>query len=233
MTPPSKHARPPDEDGEEDLVRPVHRQRTTAPDIDAVPVDGPVVVLSDQVEERGRRRDSWDRVKRQLRSAFNLLRALFFVDAQDERVCLRLRGFIQPRVRQWSMSWRALWRTSRPARTTLDTALAELQACLPASLDEDLDEPRLEGVLVGLLALLLRGAVDEYRPLFDKLTPERQRTMERLLGVEFPDELSRRRTLLKLPRVRTWFSRTSSPSAARPIDRRPVRVPPRARLGLG
>jgi hypothetical protein len=80
MTPPSKHARPPDEDGEEDLVRPVHRQRTTAPDVDAVPVDGSVVVLSDQVEERGRRRDSWDRVKRRLRSVFDLLRALFFVE---------------------------------------------------------------------------------------------------------------------------------------------------------
>jgi hypothetical protein len=104
MTPSSKHARPPDEVGEEDLERPVRRLRTTAPDVDAVPVDGPVVVLSDQVEERGRRRDSWDRVKRQLRSAFNLLRALVFVDVQDERVCLRLRGFIQPRVRQWSMS---------------------------------------------------------------------------------------------------------------------------------
>jgi hypothetical protein len=70
-------------------------------------------------------------------------------------------------------------------------------------LDEDLDEPRLEGVLVGLLALILRGAVDEYRPLFDKLTPERQRTMERRLGVELADELSRRRTLFDLPNVRT------------------------------
>jgi hypothetical protein len=173
MTPSSKHTRPPDEVGEEDLERHVRRLRTTAPDVNSVPVDGPVVVLSDQVEERGRRRDSWDRVKRRLRSAFDLLRALFFVEVQDERVCLRLRGSIQPRVRQWSMSWVVLWRTSRPARTTLDTALAELQACLPASLDEDLDEPRLEGVLVGLLALILRGAVDEYRPLFDKLTPER------------------------------------------------------------
>jgi hypothetical protein len=190
MTPPSKHARPPDEDGEEDLERPVRRPRTTAPDVNAVPVDGPVVVLSDQVEERGRCRDSWDRVKRRLLSAFDLLRALFFVQVQDDRVCLWLCGFIQPRVRQWSMSWRALWRTSRPVGTTLDTALAELQACLPASLDEDLDEPRLEGVLVGLLALILCGAVDEYRPLIDKLTPERQRTMERLLGVEFTDELS-------------------------------------------
>jgi hypothetical protein len=45
-----------------------------------VPVDGPMMVLSDQVEERGRRRDSWDRVKRRLRSAFDLLRALFFVE---------------------------------------------------------------------------------------------------------------------------------------------------------
>jgi hypothetical protein len=70
-------------------------------------------------------------------------------------------------------------------------------------LDEDLDEPRLEGVLVGLLALILRGAVDELRPLFDKLTPERQRTMERRLGVELADELSRRRTLFDLPNVRT------------------------------
>jgi hypothetical protein len=174
MTPPSKHAHPPDEDGEEDIERSVRRPRTSAPHVDSVSVDGPVVVLSDQVEERGRRRDSWDRVKRRLRSAFDLLRALFFVQVQDERVCLRLRGFIQPRVRQWSMSWRALWRTSRPARTTLDTALAELKACLPASLDEDLDEPRLDGVLVGLLAFILRGAVDEYHPLFDKLTPERQ-----------------------------------------------------------
>jgi hypothetical protein len=108
MTPPSKHDRPPNEDGEKDLVRPVHRPRTFTPDDDAVPVDGPVAVLSDQVEERGRRRDSWDRVKRRLRSAFDLLRAHFFVQVQDERVCLRLRGFIQPRVRQWSMSWRAL-----------------------------------------------------------------------------------------------------------------------------
>jgi hypothetical protein len=144
-TPPSKHARPLDEDGEEDLERPVRRPRTTSPDGDAVPVDSPVVVLTAQVEERGRRRDSWDRVKRRLRSAFDLLWALFFVEVQDERVCLRLRGFIQPRVRQWSMSWRALWRTSRPVGTTLDTVLAELQACLPESLDEDLDEPRLEG----------------------------------------------------------------------------------------
>jgi hypothetical protein len=115
MTPPSKHDRPPDEDGEEDLECPVLRPRTSTPDVDAVPVDGPVVVLNDQVEERGRRRDSWDRVKRRLRSAFDLLRALFFVQVQDERVCLRLRGFIQPRVCQWSMSWCALWRTSRPA----------------------------------------------------------------------------------------------------------------------
>jgi len=76
-------ARPPDEDGEEDLERPDLRQRTSAPDVDVVPVDGPVVVLSDQVEERGRRRDSWDRVKRRLRSAFNLLRALVFVEVQD------------------------------------------------------------------------------------------------------------------------------------------------------
>jgi hypothetical protein len=112
--------------------------------VDAVPVDGPVVVLSNQVEERGRCRDSWDRVKSCLRSASNLLRALFFVQVQHERVCLRLRGFIQPRVHQWSMSWRALWRTSQPGRTTLDAALADLQACLPESLDEDLDEPRLE-----------------------------------------------------------------------------------------
>jgi hypothetical protein len=73
-------------------------------------------------------------------------------------------------------------------------------------LGEDLDKPRLEGVLVGLLALILRGAVVEYRPLFDKLTPERQRMMERLLGVEFADELSRRRALIDLPGVRTWFS---------------------------
>jgi len=86
MTPPSKHDRPPDKDGEEDLVRPVHRQRTSTPDVDAVPVDGPVVVLSDQVEERGRRHDSWDRVKRRLRSAFDLLRDLFYVQVQDERV---------------------------------------------------------------------------------------------------------------------------------------------------
>jgi hypothetical protein len=206
MIPLSKHARPPDEDGEEDFERPVRRPRASAPDVDAVPVDGPVVVLSDLVEERGRRRDSWDRVKRRLRSAFDLLRALFFVQVQDERVCLRLRRFIQPRVRQWSMSWRALWRTSRPVGTTLDAALAELQACLPASLEEDLDEPSLEGVLVGLLVLILRGAVDEYRPLFDKLTPERQRTMEHLLGVEFTDELLRRRALFDLPGVRTWVS---------------------------
>jgi len=89
-------------------VRPVRRPRTTDTDVDAVPVDDPVVVLSDQVEERGCRRDSWDRVKRRLRSAFDLLRALVFVEVQDERVCLRLRGFIQPRVSQWSMSWRAL-----------------------------------------------------------------------------------------------------------------------------
>jgi hypothetical protein len=108
MTPPSKHARPPDEDSGEDLERPVRLPRTTALDVDAVQVDGPVVVLSDQVEERGHRRDSWDRVKRRLRSAFDLLRVLFFVQVQDERVCLRLCGFIQPRVRQWSMSWRAL-----------------------------------------------------------------------------------------------------------------------------
>jgi hypothetical protein len=189
---------------------------------------------SDQVEERGRRRDSWDRIKRRLRSAFDLLRTLFFVEVQDERVCLRLRGFIQPRVRQWNMSWRALWRTSRPARTTLDAALAELQACLPARLDEHLDEPRLEGVLVGLLALILRGAVDEYRPPFDKLTPERQRTMDRLLGVEFADKLSRRRALFELQRSDVVLAaRTSSPSTARPLDRRPVRVPPRARLGRG
>jgi hypothetical protein len=40
-------------------------------------------------------------------------------------------------------------------------------------MDDDLDEPRLEGVLMELLALILRGAVDEYCPLFDKLTPER------------------------------------------------------------
>jgi hypothetical protein len=86
MTPPSKHDRPPDKDGEEDLVRPVHRQRTSAPDVDVVPIDGPVVVLSDQVEERGRRHDSWDRVKRRLRSAFDLLRDLFYVQVQDERV---------------------------------------------------------------------------------------------------------------------------------------------------
>jgi len=160
-----------------------------------------VVVLSDQVEERGHRRDSWDRVKRRLRSTFDLLRALFFVQVQDERVCLRLRRFIQPRVRQWSMVWRALWKTSQPVGTMLDAALAELQACLPESLDEDLDEPSVEGVLLGLLALILRGAVDEYRPLFDKLTPERQRAMERLLGVEFADELSRRRALFDLLRV--------------------------------
>jgi hypothetical protein len=112
MAPPSKHVRPPDQDGEEDLVRPVHRSRTSAPDLDAVPVDGPVVVLSDQVEERRRRRDSWDRVKRRLRSAFDLFRALFFVQVQDERVCLRLRRFIESRVRHWSMPCRALWRTS-------------------------------------------------------------------------------------------------------------------------
>jgi hypothetical protein len=85
-------------------------------------------------------------------------------------------------------------------------------------LDEDLYEPRLEGVLVGLLALILRGAVDEYRPLFDKLTPERQRTMERLLGVEFADELSRRRALIELPDVRTWFSLRVR-AAHRPLDR--------------
>jgi hypothetical protein len=99
MTPPTKHARPPDEDGEEDLERPVHRQRTSASDVNAVPVDGPVVVLSDQVKERGRHRDSWNRVKRRLRSAFDLLQALFFVQVRNEHVCLRLRGFIQPRVR--------------------------------------------------------------------------------------------------------------------------------------
>jgi hypothetical protein len=67
MAPPSKHTRPPDEVGEEDLERPVLRPRTTAPDVDALPVDGLVVVLNDQVEERGRRRDSWDSVKRRLR----------------------------------------------------------------------------------------------------------------------------------------------------------------------
>jgi hypothetical protein len=210
--------RPPDEDGEEDLERPVRRHRTSTPDVDAAPVDSPVVVLSDQVEERGRRCVSWNRVKRRLRSAFDLLRALFFVEVQDERVCLRLRGFIQPRVRQWSMSWRALWRTLRLVGTTPDTALAELQACLPAWLDENLDKPRLEGVLVGLLVLTLRGAVDEYYPLFDKLTPERQRTMERLLGVEFADELSRRRALFDLPDVRTWFSLRVR-AAHRPLDR--------------
>jgi hypothetical protein len=125
---------PPDEDGEENRERPVRRPRTTVPDVNAVPVDGSVVMLSDQVEERGRRRDSWDRVKRRLRSGLDLLRALFFVQVQDECVCLRLRGSIQPRVRQWSMSWRALWRTSRPVGTTVDAALAELQACLPAKL---------------------------------------------------------------------------------------------------
>jgi len=73
-------------------------------------------------------------------------------------------------------------------------------------------------VLVGLLALILRGAVEEYRPLFDKLKPERQRTMERLLGVEFADELSRRRALFKLPGVRTWFSLRVR-AAHRPLDR--------------
>jgi len=116
------------------------------------------------------------------------------------------------------MSWRALWRTSWPVGTALVAALAELQACLPASMDEDLDEPRLEGVLVGLLALILRGAVDEYRPLFDKLTPERQWTMERLLGVEFADELSRRRAPIDLSGIRTWFSLRVR-AAHRPLDR--------------
>jgi hypothetical protein len=73
MTSPSKHDRPPDEDGEEYLERPVRRPRMTDPDVDAVLVDGPVVVLSDSVEVRGRRRDSWDRIERRLRSAFDLL----------------------------------------------------------------------------------------------------------------------------------------------------------------
>jgi len=85
-------------------------------------------------------------------------------------------------------------------------------------LDEDLDEPKLDGVLVGLLALILRGAVDEYCPLFDKLKSDRQRTMERLLGVEFADELSRRRALFDLPGVRTWFSLRVR-AAHRPLDR--------------
>jgi hypothetical protein len=48
-------ARPPSgQRREEDLERPVRRPRTTDPDVDAVPFDGPVVVLSDQVEERER-----------------------------------------------------------------------------------------------------------------------------------------------------------------------------------
>jgi hypothetical protein len=85
-------------------------------------------------------------------------------------------------------------------------------------LDEDLDEPRLEGMLVGLLVLTLRGAVDEYRPLFDKLAPERQRTMECILGVEFAYELSRRRALFELPSVRTWFLLRVR-AAHRPLDR--------------
>jgi hypothetical protein len=88
----------------------------------------------------------------------------------------------------------------------------------PSKLGRDLDEPRLEGVLVGLLAFILRGAVNEYRPLFDKLTPEHQRTMDRLLGVEFAGELSRRRALFELPGVRTWFSLRVR-AAHRPLDR--------------
>jgi hypothetical protein len=87
ITPPSKHDRPPDEVGEEDLERPVRRHRTSAPDVDAVSVDGPVMVLTDQVVEHGRRRDSWDRVKRRLRSAFDLLRALFFVEGLNVEQC--------------------------------------------------------------------------------------------------------------------------------------------------
>jgi hypothetical protein len=42
--------------------------------------------------------------------------------------------------------------------------------------------------------------------------------MERLLGVEFTDELSRRRALFDLPRVRTWLSLRVR-AAHRPLDR--------------
>lgn len=65
------------------------------------PIDE-IVPKSDSEPKQKRSSRTWRPFKQRLRDAVGLLRALFFGNFDDERVCLRLRGFLQ--FKQWTVS---------------------------------------------------------------------------------------------------------------------------------
>lgn len=164
-------------------------------------------VVDKVVPESGRERErpsgTWRPVKQRLRDAVGLLRALFFVNFDDERVCLRLRGFLQ--FKQRKVSWMAFHKSKTRLRSTMQAAIEDLRNVMPTSLKEDLNESELQTALSTILAQILRGDVTEYRPLVDKLTPGRLLKMERLLGTVYTDDLSRGGALRDLEGLRSWF----------------------------
>ncbi|RLN51075.1 hypothetical protein BBJ28_00000750 [Nothophytophthora sp. Chile5] len=169
-----------------------------------------------QEHEESRSSGPWVAIKHRLRDAIGLLRALFFIQIEDERVCLRLRCILQYHTR--TLSWMALLRSATVLETTLPGPLPDLQACMPQTLEEDVNVSDLLAVLSTILAHILRGDVSEYRSLVDKLAPGRLLMLERLLGTVYTDELSRGGTLRDVDGFRSWFTvRKRTPE--QPINR--------------
>lgn len=115
----------------------------------------------------------WALLKQQLRDAFRLLRAFLFIHMEDDRVWLRIRGFLQFRNR--SISWLALLRLRTHQDLSLPELLEELNVCVPKNKTEDLNREELENVLSALLSAILSGDVKEFRPLFEKNASNRWR----------------------------------------------------------
>lgn len=202
----SKRGRPPDES-----LRPSKTSR-------ALPVDEVVPASEDEnlqdeivpetdsesTSERDRPTGTWFPLKQRLREAFGLLRAFLFIHMEDDRVWLRIRGFLGFHHR--SVSWLALLRVRAHQELSLPELLEDFNACVPQNKEEDLKQQELQVVLSALLAVILTGDVKGFRPLFEKLSEERRLAMETLFGEEYKQELSIGGRLLDLPDFRSWFA---------------------------
>ncbi|KAG7397283.1 hypothetical protein PHYBOEH_000928, partial [Phytophthora boehmeriae] len=196
----SKRVRPPEE-----IVAPRLTSLRPSKTLRTLPLDEVVPETdSEPDKERDRPLRTWVPVKQRLREAFGLLRALLFIHMEDDRVCLRMRGFLQ--VHHWSVSWLALLQSSGPQERSLPDLLQDLDALTPKDKREDLKRTELQNTLSELLAFILCEPITEFRPLQAKLSEERRRTMEGLFGEEYRQELSSHGQLPDLPGFRPWFA---------------------------